>query len=619
MQQCGFGLSSLVLLQDHYLKSTLLSVEPDVVVAVLLACAVVLDTHLAAHEKYLRLSWLPLYFVAILYTISDGLANPTVSHTSAAVVCPLAGLIACVHLVVDIYVPQKNAPPAEFTCDLLTFCVFSFVTKPILLLALHNGCLTINDVPGLVDHDTCEDVYRRLSTATASSLMLRLFVPIKSDTLRQGIYQFLSSLLNFATPLALGRLVSYVSNYGSPEGNESGTDSFGGISISVEIALVVLFVAPVIKAVVDGQLLATGRHIGIRIKASVISLIFNKALVVDLTATSDGIGKLNNMISVDASAIQNFMCYCHSIWSAFFEIMLSVWLLYLVLGPAAFAGVVGMIVSVPSCFYLTKLMTYYQDELLARKDSRMSSVSEILLSIRIIKLFAWEERFEDQIKGLRSSELQSLRGYMFSRAGMGVLWDAIPTVVAVMTFLFRSYVLEQSLTAAQGYSGLMMFTLLKRPLASFPEMSGWCINAYVALQRIDGFLSVNNVLGTRRLLHNDGACPVKDNIPASCAILLRVASFGWNVAADSPAGAPLLQQDMPNKSVRASFIERISRRILDGGVVSLLSRNGSHGYSELEVLCIIIEYVRETYACVYFSDDSTICGGSMFWVDRKRC
>lgn len=43
------------------------------------------------------------------------------------------------------------------------------------------------------------------------------------------------------------------------------------------------------------------RHVGIRIKAAVISLIFQKSLTVDLSATKDGMGKLNNMISVDAS------------------------------------------------------------------------------------------------------------------------------------------------------------------------------------------------------------------------------------------------------------------------------------------------------------------------------
>ncbi len=45
------------------------------------------------------------------------------------------------------------------------------------------------------------------------------------------------------------------------------------------------------------------RHIGIRIRSSVISLIYHKSLVVDLTTSKEGIGKINNLISVDAQVI----------------------------------------------------------------------------------------------------------------------------------------------------------------------------------------------------------------------------------------------------------------------------------------------------------------------------
>jgi hypothetical protein len=62
----------------------------------------------------------------------------------------------------------------------------------------------------------------------------------------------------------------------------------------------------------------------------------------------------------------------------------------------------------------------YQDELLSRKDTRMSCINEILNSIRIIKLFAWEDRFENQIKDMRKEELSSLKKYVYAGAYMNV-------------------------------------------------------------------------------------------------------------------------------------------------------------------------------------------------------
>lgn len=576
MQQSGIAFSSAVLFRDHILHSYYLSAEPDAVIAIILGLSAVLDTSLGEDTKYLRLSWLPLYYVSSVYILSTALEDPSRLHLASSFSCAFAAVVAMAHLVVDIDIPQKLEPPAEYTCNLLTYCMFSFVTKPILLLALWNGFLTIEDVPGLMDEDSCAEVYGALAEAVpATSLLRRLLRPISADVVKSGVFQFMSSVLNFASPLALGRIVSHVS---SLSGSSGDADSFGGVSMSIHAAVGVLLLAPVLQAVVFGQMLATGRHVGIRIRAAVISLVFNKALCVDLTATGDGIGKLNNMISVDAQSIQTFMCYCHQIWSAFLEIVIAVTLLYMVLGKAAFAGVVGMLISVPSCFFLTKRMSRFQDELLERKDARMSSIGEILSSIRIIKLFAWEGRFEDQARGLRARELSSLRGYMFSRAGMSVLWEAIPTVVALITFLFRSYYLNEPLSAAQGYASLMMFSLLKHPLAAFPEMSGWCINALVALRRIAGFLAVDDILGSRRTI----AAGSSGVAAETGTVVLNHACFWWNEVHNGPNDGP--EKGVPAET-RASLVDRVRRRLLDG---ALFRSDTRHVYTELEVCYLLL-------------------------------
>lgn len=43
------------------------------------------------------------------------------------------------------------------------------------------------------------------------------------------------------------------------------------------------------------------RHIGVRVKGVLIAAIYNKALSVDLSASKESVGKLNNLISVDVS------------------------------------------------------------------------------------------------------------------------------------------------------------------------------------------------------------------------------------------------------------------------------------------------------------------------------
>jgi hypothetical protein len=59
------------------------------------------------------------------------------------------------------------------------------------------------------------------------------------------------------------------------------------------------------------------RHIGIRIKGALIAAIYNKALSVDLTASKEGVGKLNNLMSVDVSVSAAVMyCGCPEVYLA---------------------------------------------------------------------------------------------------------------------------------------------------------------------------------------------------------------------------------------------------------------------------------------------------------------
>jgi hypothetical protein len=82
---------------------------------------------------------------------------------------------------------------------------------------------------------------------------------------------------------------------------------------------------------------------GVRIKSALIAAVFKKSLSVDMTACTESTGRLTNLVSVDVSEIQNFVCYSHFVWSTVLEICLAVALLLVVLGRAAVAGIATML------------------------------------------------------------------------------------------------------------------------------------------------------------------------------------------------------------------------------------------------------------------------------------
>eukprot|EP01035_Chromulina_nebulosa_P017873 gene17873-23489_t len=145
-------------------------------------------------------------------------------------------------------------------------------------------------------------------------------------------------------PLALEVILAYVKTQGS---SNTGSVIALPFNISLSTAVVMLFCGPALKAIGDNQNYARGRHVAIRVKSALISAVYKKSLTVDLTTLNEGVGKVNNLISVDVAAVQDFFAYSHFLWSTPYEIVICMTLLFLVLGPTGsgkstlLAGILG--------------------------------------------------------------------------------------------------------------------------------------------------------------------------------------------------------------------------------------------------------------------------------------
>jgi hypothetical protein len=146
----------------------------------------------------------------------------------------------------------------------------------------------------------------------------------------------------------------------------------GFLNFDVHTAVAMLLLAPIICSIANGQNCQRGRRISVRVGAALISVLYKKSLMVDLCAVGQGVGAVNNLISVDMKEVQDFACYAQNLWSAVFEAIIYLSLLFVILGPAALGGIVVMLIAVPIGAYGTKKLDDYQSALLKDKDNRIS-------------------------------------------------------------------------------------------------------------------------------------------------------------------------------------------------------------------------------------------------------
>lgn len=92
-----------------------------------------------------------------------------------------------------------------------------------------------------------------------------------------------------------------------------------------------------------------------RVRAALVDQLYRKALAANLTAAAgkDSMGKINNLISVDVDKMLEYWAYAQFLWSAPMEIIVAMGLLYKVLGRAAIAGIVAMVVQIGAGIFIT--------------------------------------------------------------------------------------------------------------------------------------------------------------------------------------------------------------------------------------------------------------------------
>ncbi|WWC90401.1 uncharacterized protein L201_005336 [Kwoniella dendrophila CBS 6074] len=274
----------------------------------------------------------------------------------------------------------------------------------------------------------------------------------------------------------------------------------------------------ILGVVLMGQSLFIGRRLCIRLRAIIVSDVFAKALrrrdlsgnvkktkldkngkVIEDPEAAASEGKIANLVSVDAFTISEICAYIYYLVSCPFAVILNSILLYRTLGAASFAGTAVLILLMPLQGLIGRLYTIYQKRFMAATDARLESVTEVIAHVKLIKFNAWEEKFFERMGITRKKELNAL-AYRFATTTLFQIfvWGT-PVLVTGVAFAVHSMVLKQPLTADRAFASLILFNMLKDPLALFQDTLTRLLQAYTSCGRIQAYLDEPDTLKYRQL------------------------------------------------------------------------------------------------------------------------
>ncbi|KAA1470346.1 P-loop containing nucleoside triphosphate hydrolase protein [Dentipellis sp. KUC8613] len=453
-------------------------------------------------------------------------------------------------LLVDGETPQTAENPL-LTANLFSLWSFGWLT-PLVRKGV-SQYITEGDLPPLLASDESAKLGDDLKQALEKhrSLWMALFTAYGGRYITAAMLKLIQDCLSFLQPQLLRLFLSYISAHKNASSEAEGF-----------MIILTMFVAAVAQSIIVHQYFQRCFDTGMRVRAGLITAIYKKSLVLSSDERGRASGDILNLMSVDATRMQDLCTYGLMAISGPLQITLAFISLYNLLGWSAFVGVAIMIISIPLNTIIARYLKKLQEGQMKNRDRRTRLMSELLSNIRSIKLYAWENAFIRRILFVRNDlELQMLRKIAIFTALNSTLWTGIPLLVAFSSFATAALTLSRPLTADVIFPAIALFNLLQFPLAVFAQVTSNIIEALVSVKRLSAFLRADELQSdARRLIRNPNLCD------GDVVVELIDGEFVWNKEAPSP------------------ILEGVNMTVKKGELVGILGRVGAGKTSLLSAI-----------------------------------
>ena len=338
------------------------------------------------------------------------------------------------------------------------------------------------------------------------NVLYPVFYTFGLSYLWSSLIQLLSVLFQQASPQALNLLIGFIS---------SGEEQWKGY-----LYMIFLVGVNMIVIILNSQYFLQQLMIALKMKSSLTSAIFRKYFKLSSGARKErSIGESVNLIQIDSQRLQDVIQNINLLWSSPLTIILSLYSLWGILGPACLAGLFVMLLLIPINAMIGTRMRKFQRENMRIKDTRMKTMNEILDGMKVLKLYAWEPSFLSQIQEIRRDEVTNLKKMTYLARIQQFVFNATPFFVAIASF--TTYVLIDTsniLDAQTAFVSLSYFNIMRNPLTQLPNVIVQMIQAQVSIDRLNRYMNASE--------SNPNAITKKDE--GDTIIRISNGSFSWD-------------------------------------------------------------------------------------------
>ncbi|KAI1286762.1 Multidrug resistance-associated protein 1 [Halotydeus destructor] len=389
----------------------------------------------------------------------------------------------------------KNLSP-EWNASFLSRLLFTWFDG--LIKTGYKRPLVMSDMYDLSEEFNSVQVYKKFckhwSYPVQSTILIPLLKTFWPRLLGASLLKLFSTVLTFVSPSVLDYFLVWLAN---------DEPFWHGIFYAA-----IMFIAPFAQSLINSQYDYMMALSGMQMKTSVISALHRKALRMSPTAKGQfTTGQIVNLMSLDTQRIVGYVGQANTWWVAPLQITIAMYLLWQQLGVATIAGIVVMIILIPLNAYITTKWRKIQRALMLQKDKRSKLMNEIINGIRVLKMYAWETSFSDQVKNIRKDEIELLKTQTKFMSWTTFSNGCAPIFVALFSFMTFTLVNSNNvLDPSKTFVSLSLFNIVRMPLMMIPMLISSGAMFFVAKKRMDDFLGCDELdpeeIGRKESLDN---------------------------------------------------------------------------------------------------------------------
>jgi ABC-type multidrug transport system fused ATPase/permease subunit len=311
------------------------------------------------------------------------------------------------------------------------------------------------------------------------SLTQALFRGFGKDFYAAGGLQAVFMFSQLSQPYLIGELVKFIQL-----GN-------GGLlyGAGISIALLVVSLISSISFTAGFFIL---RRLGVSIRSGVMMAVYEKAL--KLTSASrmqNTIGQTTNLMSIDAEKLFLSAQFLHFIWHGPIAniIVMTLIIQDVGVGPGLL-GLASQLALLPLQNYLADTIGKVRRAMVNHTDERVKLMNEILQSVRVIKVYAWEIPMEKRVMEVRSKELRYLNIYLGLNSALRELLFIAGPFASIVVFTSLTHGFGQSINLVQMFRVTAFINVLRLPSSLLGQALKNLSDARVSAARLTRFFEL---------------------------------------------------------------------------------------------------------------------------------